>query len=88
MSRSATWIFPDSSAPQVTSAAALPATSAMPVIVAHRGAGNVTSNSAGVQRKVYQSGHPPRGLHTSTPTVVAATAIATPTAMRRGDTGC
>ena len=85
MSRCATWILPASSAPQVTSAAELPATSAMPLIVAQRGAGSVTSSSAGVQRKVYQSGQPPRGLQTSTPTVAAAIAIATPAAMRPAD---
>jgi hypothetical protein len=44
-----------------------------------------TRNSAGVQRKVYQSGHPPLGLQTSTPMVVAARAMATPAAIRPGD---
>ena len=43
-----------------------------------RGAGRVTSRSAGVQRKVYQSGQPPRGLQTSTPMIVAAKAMPTP----------
>ncbi len=76
MSRCATCTRPASSAPQVTSADELPATSAMPVIVAQRGAGSVTSSSAGVQRKVYQSGQPPRGLHTTTPMIAAANAIA------------
>ena len=74
----ATWILPASSAPQVTRAAELPATSAIPLIVAQRGAGSATRSSAGVQRKVYQSGQPPRGLQTSTPTVAAAMAIAMP----------
>src|SRR4029078_11968468 len=60
-SRWATWFRPDSSPPQVTSAAELPATRAIPLIVAQRGAGSVTSNSAGVQRNVYQSGQAPRG---------------------------
>jgi hypothetical protein len=80
-SRCATWIRPASSAPQVTSAEALPATSAMPVIVAQRGAGSVTSRSAGVQRNVYQPGQPPRGLQTATPMTDAASAMPTPAAM-------
>jgi hypothetical protein len=84
MSRSATWICPVSSAPQVTRAAALPATSAMPLMVAQRGADIATRKSAGVQRKVYQSGQPPLGLQTSTPIVVAPRAIATPDAIRAG----
>ena len=53
----------------------------MPVMAAQRGPGSVTSSSAGVQRNVYQSGHPPRGLQTSTPITDAASAIATPAAM-------
>src|SRR5688572_16292314 len=57
----------------------------MPLMVAQRGAGIATRKSAGVQRKVYQSGHPPRGLHTRTPTVVAAKAIATPAMMRAAE---
>ena len=77
-SRCATWTLPASSAPHVTSAAELPATSAIPPMTAHRGAGRVTSSSAGVHRKVYQSGHPPRGLQTSTPIKAAAKAMATP----------
>src|SRR6185437_7681506 len=70
-------------APQVTNAEELPATNAIPVIAAHLGAGSVTSRRAGVQRKVYQSGHPPRGLHTRTPMTEAAKAMATPPAIRR-----
>src|SRR6476661_1629735 len=80
-SRCATCTRPASSAPQVTSAAELPATSAIPVMVAQRGPRSVTSRRDGVHRKVYQSGQPPRGLQTSTPMTEAAKAIATPRAM-------
>ena len=50
-------------------------------MTAQRGPGSVTSSSAGVQRNVYQSGQPPRGLHTSVPITEAASAMATPAAM-------
>ena len=55
-SRCATWILPPISAPQVTSAAELPATSAMPPIAAQRGAGRHDQQ----QRRGPQEGVPVR----------------------------
>src|SRR2546428_1993729 len=74
-SRIASEIRPSTAAPQVTSAAAVPATVAIPPSAQRRGAGTITPTSAGSQPKVYQPGHAPYGCHSHSP---AAPATAPP----------
>src|SRR5712692_3869209 len=73
-SRSARPRRPSTAAPQVTRAAAVPATVAMPRTAQRRGAGTMTPASAGSHTKVYQSGHAPYGLHSHSPASAATAA--------------
>src|SRR5439155_839585 len=66
-SRSARPRRPSTAAPQVTSAAAVPATVAMPLTAQRLGAGTTTPTSAGSQTNVYHSGQAPYGCHSQRP---------------------
>src|SRR5213083_2933071 len=86
-SRSARPRRPSTAAPQVTSAAAVPATVAIPRTAQRRGAGTSTPISAGSHTNVYQSGQAPYGLHSHNP-ASAATAAHTHAAGRVHGTRC
>src|SRR2546428_8334144 len=75
-SRIASEIRPSTAAPQVTSAAAVPATVAIPPSAQRRGAGTITPASAGSHTKVYHPGHAPYGCHSHKPAAPASTAHA------------
>ena len=67
---------PSTAAPQAISAAAVPATTAMPTSAQRLGPGRIAPTSAGSQRNVYHSGHAPCGLHSHRPPIAASAAHA------------
>src|SRR2546427_5840483 len=75
-SRSARPRRPSTAAPHVTSAAAVPATVAMPHTAQRLGAGASTPARAGSQTNVYHSGQAPYGCHSQRPASPASTAHA------------